>query len=58
MEMLIVLFLIWLLFLSVNGFTPNQRKWFLRRDGNRCMFHEYDGKKWKRCKNTDNLQVH
>lgn len=40
------------------GFTPKQRRWFLKRDGNRCMFRTFDGEKWVRCKNTKNLQVH
>lgn len=43
---------------EVVGFTQKQREWFLARDGNRCQFHFYNGRKWVRCKNTTRLQVH
>lgn len=45
---------------DVKGFSSKQRQWFLRRDGNRCMFYQYDVgfKRWVRCKNTEELQIH
>lgn len=43
---------------EVVGFTQRQREWFLARDGHRCQFRYFDGKKWVRCKETRNLQVH
>lgn len=47
-----------LVLVSVVGFTKNQRKWFLRRDGNQCMFHYKKGGRWIRCNGKRNLQAH
>lgn len=44
---------------EVAGFTEKQRKWFLGRDGNRCMFRWKGANgQWVRCKHTDHLQIH
>lgn len=40
------------------GFTKGQRSWFLRRDGNQCMFHYKKGNRWVRCKRRVKLQAH
>lgn len=43
---------------EVAGFTQKQRRYFLERDNNRCMFHQKIGGKWVRCSETRNLQIH
>ena len=40
------------------AWTNKQRKWFHRVYGNRCAFHEIRYGVWRRCTQTERLQVH
>ena len=44
--------------LKFRPLSQNQKKWILRRDGNRCQKFRFVNEKWIQCPNTTNLQVH